>query len=45
MINENIGILGGGLSGLTAAMHLALKGKDVTLIEKESYPHHKVCGE
>lgn len=45
MINEKIGILGGGLSGLTAAIHLALKGKDVTLIEKESYPHHKVCGE
>jgi flavin-dependent dehydrogenase len=45
VINEKIGILGGGLSGLTAAIHLALKGKDVTLIEKESYPHHKVCGE
>ena len=42
---EQIGILGGGLAGLTAAIHLASKGFSVTLFEKQSYPHHKVCGE
>lgn len=38
-------IIGGGLSGLTAALHLQQSGLDVLLIEKEAYPHHKVCGE
>ena len=38
-------IIGGGLAGLTAALHLNRKGLNVTLIEKETYPHHKVCGE
>lgn len=38
-------IVGGGLAGLVAAIDLACHGHDVTLIEKEPYPHHKVCGE
>lgn len=38
-------IVGGGLAGLTAAIHLAKAGKKVALFEKESYPKHKVCGE
>ncbi len=38
-------IIGGGLAGLTSAIHLAKKGISVTLIEKETYPKHKVCGE
>lgn len=38
-------IAGGGLAGLTCAIHLALEGLSVVLIEKEVYPHHKVCGE
>jgi len=38
-------IVGGGLAGLTAAIHLKQLGLNVTLIEKQSYPHHKVCGE
>ncbi len=38
-------IIGGGLAGLTAALHLNKLGLDVTLIEKDTYPHHKVCGE
>lgn len=38
-------IVGGGLAGLTAAIHLASSGLKVRLFEKESYPHHKVCGE
>ncbi|WP_431294050.1 NAD(P)/FAD-dependent oxidoreductase [Pedobacter sp. P26] len=38
-------IIGGGLAGLTAALHLNKVGLKVTLIEKDTYPHHKVCGE
>lgn len=38
-------IIGGGLAGLTAALHLSKHNLDVTLIEKNEYPRHKVCGE
>ncbi|SHF97862.1 NAD(P)/FAD-dependent oxidoreductase [Pedobacter caeni] len=38
-------IAGGGLAGLTAAIHLLKSGFPVTLIEKNTYPQHKVCGE
>jgi menaquinone-9 beta-reductase len=38
-------IVGGGLAGLTAAIDLCLNGIEVILIEKEKFPHHKVCGE
>jgi flavin-dependent dehydrogenase len=38
-------IVGGGLAGLTAALHLHKAGLKVILIEKNVYPHHKVCGE
>ena len=38
-------IVGGGLAGLTAAVHLSKEGIDVVLIEKSKYPYHKVCGE
>jgi len=38
-------ILGGGLAGLTAAIHLSKLGLQVTVIEKNGYPKHKVCGE
>ncbi|MAT89546.1 MAG: FAD-dependent oxidoreductase [Flavobacteriaceae bacterium] len=38
-------IIGGGLAGLCCAIHLAKEGKSVVVIEKESFPHHKVCGE
>ncbi len=38
-------IVGGGLAGLTAALCLAKSGIPVTLIEKNTYPNHKVCGE
>lgn len=38
-------IVGGGLSGLTAAMELARAGRNVRLLERHSYPRHKVCGE
>lgn len=38
-------LIGGGLAGLTTALHLAKAGLQVRLLEKESYPRHKVCGE
>ena len=38
-------IIGGGLAGLCNAIHLSKFGKSVLLIEKNSYPKHKVCGE
>ena len=38
-------IVGGGLAGLTSAIHLSKLKKQVLVIEKQSYPKHKVCGE
>ena len=38
-------VVGGGLAGLTSAIHLSKFGLNVTLIEKNDYPKHKVCGE
>ena len=38
-------IIGGGLAGLTSAIHLSKFNQRVLLIEKNSYPKHKVCGE
>lgn len=38
-------IVGGGLAGLTAAIMLSRNKKRVLLIEKKTYPYHKVCGE
>ena len=43
--NSEIAIVGGGLAGLTAAIHLSKLGYSITLIEKNTYPKHKVCGE
>lgn len=43
--NPDVLIIGGGLAGLTAAIHLSKKGLKITLIEKSDYPRHKVCGE
>ena len=44
-IHTDILIVGGGLAGLTAALHLQREGLQVLVIEKYQYPHHKVCGE
>ncbi len=41
----NIGIIGGGLAGLSLAILAADAGCKVALFEKEAYPFHKVCGE
>ncbi|MBW8682755.1 NAD(P)/FAD-dependent oxidoreductase [Chitinophaga rhizophila] len=43
-VNDII-IVGGGLAGLTSALHLLRAGLHVTVIEKNSFPKHKVCGE
>jgi menaquinone-9 beta-reductase len=42
---KDIIILGGGISGLIHANILADAGLDVLVIEKKSYPFHRVCGE
>ena len=38
-------VVGGGLAGSMAALLLASAGREVTLLERERIPHHKVCGE
>lgn len=38
-------IIGGGLAGLTSAIHFARANKKILLLEKKSYPQYKVCGE
>ncbi|NTE03257.1 NAD(P)/FAD-dependent oxidoreductase [Agrobacterium tumefaciens] len=45
MLDADVIIIGGGLAGLVSAIHLSQDGKSVIVIEKDSYPHHKVCGE
>lgn len=44
-MNPQTIIIGGGLAGLTAGIHLAKQGTSVLLFEKEKFPRHKVCGE
>jgi flavin-dependent dehydrogenase len=38
-------IIGGGLSGLTAGIQISRNGISVTIIDKNEFPKHKVCGE
>ncbi|MFO0321527.1 MAG: NAD(P)/FAD-dependent oxidoreductase [Bacteroidota bacterium] len=38
-------IIGGGLAGLCLSIQLAKSGHRVVLVEKNTYPFHKVCGE
>ena len=38
-------IIGGGLAGLSSAIHLSKENLSVLVIEKNTYPKHKVCGE
>src|SRR5690348_10440783 len=41
----DVAVIGGGVAGCAAAIHLARQGQRVVLCEAKSYPHHKVCGE
>lgn len=41
----DVAVIGGGLAGLALAIQCADAGYSVILLEKESYPFHKVCGE
>ena len=45
MKNKEVLIIGGGLAGLTAAIHLSKIGFQITVVEKNEFPKHKVCGE
>lgn len=45
MRKNKLGIVGGGLGGLSLAIQAARKGFVVTLFEKNTYPFHRVCGE
>ncbi len=38
-------VVGGGLAGLISSILLAKAGREVLLVEKKTYPFHRVCGE
>lgn len=40
-----VALIGGGLAGLSLSISLARKGYRVLVVEKETYPFHRVCGE
>jgi flavin-dependent dehydrogenase len=44
-LQEEVLIIGGGVAGCAASIALARRGRNVTLIEREPTPRHKVCGE
>ena len=45
MEQREVVVIGAGLAGLTAAIELARRGRDVLVFEKHPLPRHKVCGE
>ncbi len=45
MPDYDLGIIGGGLAGLSLAIQMARQGFRVVLWEQKSYPFHRVCGE
>lgn len=42
---RNVVVIGGGLAGLISGIQLVRQGVPCVLIEKKSYPFHRVCGE
>ncbi|WP_333818558.1 NAD(P)/FAD-dependent oxidoreductase [Ohtaekwangia sp.] len=42
---KKVAIIGGGIAGLVSSILLARKGIDILVIERKSYPFHRVCGE
>ena len=45
MDSKQIAIVGGGPAGLASAIFLAKQGWQITLFERKTFPHNKVCGE
>ena len=45
MLRAEVAVIGGGLAGASFAARLAAAGREVLLIERETGPHDKVCGE
>ena len=44
MTLKDVAIIGGGASGTTTAFHLANRGKNICLLEKNSYSPLRNCG-
>ncbi len=44
-MQDDVVVLGGGVAGCATSIALAQRGRNVTLIEREITPRHKVCGE
>ena len=42
---KSVIIVGAGLAGLTAAIHLSKIGYQIIIIDNQDFPKHKVCGE
>ncbi|GGW21770.1 NAD(P)/FAD-dependent oxidoreductase [Arenibacter certesii] len=45
MNDYDVIVIGGGLAGLTTALHLSKYHYTIAVFERLEYPHHKVCGE
>ncbi|HEV7903949.1 MAG TPA: FAD-dependent oxidoreductase [Pyrinomonadaceae bacterium] len=43
--NYDVIVVGGGPAGASAAVHLAMRGGRVLLVEREKFPRAKLCGE
>ena len=44
-LKSKIAIVGAGPAGASLAIRLAKENFDVTLIERDKFPRHKLCGE
>lgn len=45
VFDTDCAIIGGGIGGLAASLHLARAGWRVTVLERGTWPRHRVCGE
>jgi len=45
MLSTQVVVIGGGLAGLSTAIRLRQLGTEVILVERNTYPFHRVCGE
>ncbi|MEX2328329.1 MAG: geranylgeranyl reductase family protein [Nitriliruptoraceae bacterium] len=44
-IDADVVVIGAGPGGAAAAAHLAMRGRDVVLLDKDRFPRDKVCGD